>query len=418
MNAAFLNRNNLYSKFFIVSFLVYFLFIAASLGGNTAPASSNLKVSLITFGPGETYWERFGHNAILIEDISENTAITYNYGIFDFEEKNFFFNFIRGFMRYRIAANSADDDFYFYSEQGRWIVQQELNLTTLQKTQLSDFLNSNLRPENLLYNYDYFRNNCSTKVRDALNQVLNDELRKQTASPSRGFTYRMDALRLMRPNLLLMLGMDIGLGPLADQRLSFWDESFVPMSLMTYLREVNVRDDSGNIIPLVAKETLLSPARLPEPSDYPPDWFWLFLEIGTGCALLVSIMNLKRKHLTARIVLAIFASTGMLILGVGGLVIAGLWFFTEHQAAWRNENILLFNPLCLLLLPGWIKSFRSDWHPRTFFRTLSFVILLIAGLGFFAKILPWFNQDNAKWIALLLPLQAALTLSMWRQSRA
>jgi len=399
--------------------LVLFYLLLASTGFANLPehqTSSDLKISLVTIGPGETYWERFGHNTLLIEDSYKKTAVTYNYGIFDFEEKDFFFNFIRGIMRYRMTAANAADDLEFYAQQGRWIIKQELNIPELQKAKLRELLEENLRPENQFYNYDYFRNNCSTKIRDTLNQALNDELQKQTIARSRGFSYRMHALRLMRSDLLLMLGMDIGLGPLADQRLSFWNESFIPMQFMSYLRDIDVQDASGKNVPLVEKETLLSTGKLPEPSDYPPDWLWQFLIAGVFLGVFLYFLTKKRNHLFFRMTLFVFSSTCLLILGISGIIMIGLWFLTEHQFAWRNENILLFNPLCLLLLPVWIKSRYENWRPGKFSRSLSLIILLIAAAELFLKALPWFVQDNLHWIALVLPLQAALTRSLWQQS--
>jgi len=208
----------------------------------TDPPGANLDVSLFTFGPGEEVWERFGHNAIQIRDRSSGEAVLYNYGIFDFGQKNFFVNFARGLMTYRIAAGDPADELPVYVAEGRWIVEQKLNLTPAQRAQLAGFLANNARPENAEYRYDYFRANCSTRVRDALDAAAGGAIKAQTIAPSRGFTYRIDADRLMRPDPLVMLAMDAGLGPYADQRLSNWDESFVPMELMRHMREVQHRE--------------------------------------------------------------------------------------------------------------------------------------------------------------------------------
>lgn len=374
----------------------------------------SLEVALVTFGPGEEVWERFGHNAILIRDRDHGSAIDYNYGIFDFGEANFLPNFLRGHMRYRMDANDFEDDLAIYRAEGRWIVEQDLNLRPAQRSQLRDFLEWNRQPENARYDYDYFRANCSTRVRDALDRALGGQLQSALVAPSRGFTYRMDAVRLMRPEPLLMLGMDAGLGRFADKRLSFWDEGFVPMELMRRVGNVWLRDDAGKPIPLVAREVRLHAGMLPDPPDFPPAWTWQALATGVTTALALLALVRYRKRAWARIAFASSAALIALVLGLAGLVLAALWAFTDHVSAWRNENLLLLNPLCLLLLPAWFSAYRARWQPSFFAQRLALLIAALAGVALFVKVLPWFIQDNGGWIALLLPLHVALAICLTR----
>jgi len=383
-----------------------------------AAAGGDLSVALITIGPGEEVWERFGHNAILISDRAEHSERLYNYGMFDFAQENFFLNFARGRMLYRIATSDPVEDFAMYAAEGRWIVRQELNFTPAQRTRLRELLEWNSRKENAQYRYEYFTANCSTRVRDALDAVLGGAIRAQTIAPSRGFTYRMDTQRLMRPETLLMLGMDAGLGPFADQRLTYWDESFVPMEFMRHLREVRVIDASGNSVPLVASETRLAEARLAEPPDFPPRWIWQALAIGVTLALLLLGLQRARSKAAARVALSMLASIIMLVCGLGGLVLLGLWTLTEHVSAWRNENLLLLNPLCLLLLPCWLGAWRSTWQPSTFARGSALAVAAFACLALFIKVFPAFIQDNALWIALLLPVHLALVFAVGQRRDA
>jgi hypothetical protein len=395
--------------------LVLFHAAAAADAGADVPGA-DLDVSLFTFGPGEEVWERFGHNAIEVRDRASGRALLYNYGIFDFAQKNFFLNFARGLMTYRIAAGDPADELPVYVEEGRWIVEQKLNLTAPQKARLAAFLAWNARPENALYRYDYFSANCSTRVRDALDMAVGGQIKAQTIAPSRGFTYRMDADRLMRPDPLVMLAMDAGLGPFADQRLSYWAEGFVPMELMRRLREVRISDAAGNSVPLVAAETKLAPARLAEPPDFPPDWLWPALGIGLGGAAAIAALDRLRRRVAARALLATFAAVVELLLGVGGIVLLGLWLLTDHVSAWGNENLLLFNPLCLLLVPAWLASFGARWQPGAFARRVGAAIALAAGVAFFVKVFPAFRQDNRLWIAVLLPWHAAFAWVLVRRS--
>lgn len=400
---------------FLAAFgLVFLLWSHSSRAQSAAPATgepgANLTVSLITFGPGEEVWERFGHNAIEIRDRSGEARL-YNYGIFDFSQKNFFLNFARGLMTYRAAAGDPADELPVYVAEGRWIVRQKLNLTPAQREKLAGFLAWNVRTENAQYRYDYFRANCSTRVRDALDAALGGAIRAQTIAPSRGFTYRMDADRLMRPDPAIMLAIDAGLGPYADQRLSYWDESFVPTELMRHLREITVRDEAGNEVPLVASETLVAAARIPDPPEYASNWRWAALTIGIASALILVGLARLRGRAWARVTFASIASVSSFMFGIAGLVLAGLWLLTDHVSAWRNENLLLFNPLCLLLLPAWLGAFRRNWQPSRYAKNLALVIALCAAFAWVAKILPGFVQDNWFWIALLMPLHFAFALT-------
>jgi hypothetical protein len=402
----------------IFSIFFIFLLIASIASAQTQSSDSTsqqpgttLTVSLITFGPGEQLWERFGHNAIEIRNGTTGEARLYNYGMFDFAQENFFLNFARGRMMYRIAVGDPAEEYPNYIDEGRWIVRQELNLTPAQRAKLAEFLDTNVRPENAQYRYDYFRANCSTRVRDAIDEALGGQIKSQLVSPSRGFTYRMDTDRLMRPEPTLMLAIDAGLGPFADRRLSYWDESFLPTEFMRHAREISLRDADGKTLPLVANETVLNKGSLPEPQEFPPRWTWGALATGILAALALLGLARARASLAARIVLA--TTTGMiaLVCGIGGLILIGLWGFTEHVSAWRNENLLLFNPLCLLLVPAWLSSIRTRSQPSRFARRIATAVAFCAALAWFVKILPGFVQDNYFWIALLLPIHFALAIA-------
>ncbi len=370
-------------------------------------------VSLLTVGPGALYFERFGHNAIVLRDPSGGSAAAYNYGMFDFGEDDFLLNFVRGRMRYRIVADALDEDLAVYRAEGRSVIEQRLDLSAAQSGALATFLEWNARPENALYRYDYFLSNCSTRVRDALDRALGGILKAQSEGRSRGYTWRIDALRLMAPQPALMLLIDLGLGPFADQRIDFWEESFVPMTLADVVAGARLADGR----PLVAATAALAPNRVTEPPPLPPDLRWPFLLLGLGLGGALVWLG-RRRGAVARMPLALFGGAFELACGIGGLLLLFLWFGTEHQAAWRNENLALLNPLCLLLVPATFGLRRAGWRADAFARGLAWLVVLIAALALFSKILPWFPQANAHWIFLLLPIHLALALNLLRRSTA
>jgi hypothetical protein len=398
--------------------LAFALLLLASVGATaqTSPmpdAAAQPDISLLTIGPGNIYFERFGHNAIVVHDPSSGEAVAYNYGIFDFEHEDFLLNFARGRMRYRIAADALDDDLEMYRAEGRSITEQRLNLLPAQARALADFLDWNMRPQNMFYRYDYFEANCSTRVRDALDLALGGALHAQSEGRARGYTYRLDALRLMAPQPLLMLGIDLGLGPSVDKRIDFWQESFVPATVRSVVSQTNTRSADGKNIPLVATETVVAVGRVEQPPALPPDLRWPFLIAGAAIGCLLLWLQHPRRAL-ARIPLAVFAALFELFCGLGGIVLLFLWFGTEHHAAWRNENLFLLNPLCLLLLPTWIGSRRARWRIRRTTVWIAWLVVLCAAFALFSKILPWFVQANLAWIVLFLPIHLALAITLTR----
>jgi hypothetical protein len=390
--------------------------VAAAADAALSPQPSALapQISLLTIGPGEIFFERFGHNAIVVRNPDTGEAAAYNYGIFDFDQQDFLLNFARGRMRYRMAVDALEEDVAMYLDEGRLITEQELNLAPEQARALQAFLEWNAQPENAQYRYDYFEANCSTRVRDALDRALGGALHAQSEGRSRGYTYRLDALRLMAPSPLLMLGIDLGLGPYADQRIDYWQESFVPATLSHVAAGVTVHA-GGRDMPLVAATTTTSAGHVEEPPALPPDLRWPFLLLGLALGVGLAWLGRSRRA-AARIPLALFASAFELVCGLGGLVLLFLWLGTEHRAAWRNENLFLLSPLCLALLPAWIGSARATWKVRRTTTWIAWLVVLGAAFALFSKILPWFAQANLHWILLFLPIHLALAITATRAS--
>jgi len=377
------------------------------------PASSSHEsapvVSLLTVGPGEIFFERFGHNAIVVRDPASGETLAYNYGIFDFDQEDFLLNFARGRMRYRMAVDELADDLAMYRDEGREITEQRLALTPEQTQRLVEFLDWNARPENAQYRYDYFEANCSTRVRDALDRALGGALHAQTEGRSRGFSWRLDALRLMAPEPALMLLIDLGLGPYADARIDYWQESFVPATLRDVVAGANVAGSGTAPTPLVGATHELAHGVVEEPPVLPPDLRWPFLLLGLAIGGALAWLG-AATHARTRVPLALFALGFELFCGLGGLLLLFLWFGTEHRAAWRNENLLLLNPLCLALLPAWFGILRGRLRDRRFARGCAWLVVLGAGIALFSKILPAFAQANLHWIVLFLPIHFALAL--------
>jgi uncharacterized protein DUF4105 len=380
----------------------------ARAGVIDAPAG-DLEVSLMTYGPGAIYWERFGHDAIRLRDPTSGEAADFNYGVFDFEDSAFLWNFARGYMRYMIDIQPSDGVQQDYIDEGRSVVEQRLALSATQAESLRASLIWNLRPENVGYNYDYLTNNCATRVRDALNSVLGGALQAAFTTRPAPMTYRQQIDRLMSAQPWLMVGMDVGLGPFADRPLNEWQESFLPMVLAREMRSVQIPDGHGGVKPLVVSERQLAPNRLKPPAAMPPN---LELPLSVAGLALAVTMLVSRRRLP--ILQASLSVAYLVLAGIVGTLLFALWTLTMHHAAWRNANLLVFNPVAFALIGSAWRS-RNRVAGSRFSRTLVALQVGAALLAVVVHFLGTTSQENLPWLLFAVPAWIAVASGLWQK---
>lgn len=379
----------------------------ARAGVANAPGS-NLDVSLITYGPGDTYWERFGHDAIELRDSVSGEAVTFNYGVFDFDESGFLLHFAQGQMHYLMDAAPSDVDQHYYTEVGRSVTRQRLAFTPAQAADMRDYLLWNLQPENARYDYDYYVRNCATRVRDALDKALGGTLKPQLEARPGGMTYRQQTARLMSQQAWLMLILDLGLGPYADQPMNAWQEAFLPMELKREISHVTVNNAEGHAQPLVLDEQLLSPNRLDAPPATAPD-----LRLPLALAGLLFAVLLLATYRFAPLLYALLGSLYLVLAGFVGVTLLILWTLTTHHSAWGNVNLLLFNPLAFFLLPALWRS-RKRLPASRFATSLIALQLLAVLVACLLHLLPGVVQQNQPWLLFALPVWLVMAWCMRR----
>lgn len=383
-----------------------------------APARQSLTISVLTMGPGVQVWERFGHNAIRVTDAETGSDVAYNYGMFSFADPGFLTRFIQGRMRYWMEGHPADREIASYMRANRSVWTQELELTDAEKVALRDFLEWNAREENKYYSYDYYRDNCSTRVRDALDRSLRGAIHAHTAGVAAGTTYRFHTRRLTESDPFIYTGIEIGLGPAADRPISRWDEMFLPLSLREQLRGVTIRASDGSVRPLVRSEETLYTSTATDPPSVPRRKWTCFLAAGTLLgALLVLWGERLGESRGARTGYALVGGVWCLVAGIAGAVLAYLWGFTDHAVTYGNENLLQLSPFSLplaALVPAMARRRRAGpWATR-----LGVAVAILALIGVAWKLLPLPTQANGEIIALTLPLQLGIGISAWRLARS
>ncbi len=380
-----------------------------------ASGADDLDVYLVTFGQGEMVWERFGHNAIWLHDARAGTDSTYDWGNFSFRQPGFLRRFLTGDTRYSMEAKDANQLVDFYRQLGRTITLQRLALTAEQKVSLRDALRRNALEENKYYRYDYFLDNCSTRLRDALDHTLGGVLRGATQPVRTPWSYRRESVRLTDGDRPIQTGIDIALGRPADVPLTLWEAFFVPMRLRDAVRDVTVPNGPGGVrVPLVAAERTIEPypgtPRVIERATA-PRLVWRLLLVGAVLAALVAgirVMAVSRRGAVWG--LALVGSVWSLLCGLVGVIIVLAWTATRHIFWAWNENLFVVSPLSLLLvvlLPMALLRGRATRAARA-------VALAVVALGLVGGVLALIpgGQENRAVIALFLPVHLALAWSL------
>ncbi len=195
--------------------------LAATTGSARAQsARDSVVISVLTMGPGDEVFERFGHQSIRIHDVTTGLDSAYNWGMFSFDQPHFLVRFLTGDTKYWMQGFPSKWLISVYRDSGRAVWEQVLSLTPAEKDSLWSYIRWNAKEENKWYRYDYYRDNCATRVRDVLNMVLHGSIERAVATHEHGVTYRSETLRLARAYPLLNYGMDFVLGRPADDTLS------------------------------------------------------------------------------------------------------------------------------------------------------------------------------------------------------
>lgn len=329
------------------TFITSFVFLL-SLSFSVSAQSDSLKISLLTYSPLPDISAAFGHSAIRIQDLNRRTDVIYNYGIFDYDEPNFVWKFLRGKLEYQLGKQRTQSVFNYYRAQGtRQISEQEFDLNTEEAKAVWVYLENNYLPENRRYFYDFFYDNCATRIRDIMELVLKDKIEYTSNIPTE-LTMRqlLDVHVASRP--WTDFGMDLLVGIPADKVASYQDQMYLPSYLSDNLTNgVQIKRTLNDSLKTVVKTPLLGEKKLVVDGDNymnKPNWLKPFVVFGILC-LLILVLTLIFGH---NRLMAILDGVFFFLLGFVGLFLLFMWFGTDHSPTKWNLNILWANPLYLL----------------------------------------------------------------------
>jgi hypothetical protein len=365
---------------------------------------------VLTFGNGAVLWERFGHNALVVSNRETGERLAYNWGVFDFDQPNFLTRFLTGDTRYWLAVYSADEMFRAYVADDRTARLQVLDLTNVQKAALAEFVAWQSLEENRYYRYDYYLDNCSTRVRDAIDRVLGGALSTQLANvPEAYTTWREQTARVTDGDWPPYAGIHVALGRNADKPLSRWNESFMPGLLANHLATIRVTDATGAERALVARDSVVfTAARAPLPDRAPFRGFAAMVIGALAGGLIFALGTLMARGSRASLyTLRAVATLWYLCAGVLGTALLLAGTVTKH-APYMGSNGSLFQVHPLLLLLACLAPFAAGTGKAArIFSRLSLVVAALALLGFLLQVTV-LAQDSGLVTSVTLPIHIAL----------
>ena len=358
--------------------------------------SSKAEITVITAGPGQAeLFTAFGHSAFRVFDPENGIDWVYNYGTFDFDQPNFYLNFAKGHLNYKLSRYQYQQFKTTYIYYNRSLYDQVLNLNQVQKQRLFDFLENNNLPENQYYLYDYFYDNCSSRIRDVLISVFGDDLTFDHSYLKVDYNFRelVDIYNKEQP--WGNLAIDICLGLPMDKRLESDEYMFLPDYIFEAFSHASLKNDSSTA-PLVKRtittyESILAPSMASKIT--PVIAFWAFFILMAIITFIGWEKNIYKKGID----IGFFS-----LIGIFGWLFFLLWVATDHASAY-NHNLLwavpVHFPIVLLLL----KRNPPNWLLKYFMvvMVLMLVILLLWYL--------WPQQLHHS----LVPIILALSLRSW-----
>lgn len=330
----------------------------------------SVEYSLVTCSPHEEIYSLYGHTAIRMQDLhkSQSNDIVYNWGVFNFDAPHFVLRFVFGLTDYELEAARYDVFCNYYRYVGSSVTEQVLNLTSEEKVRLTQALAENCRPENKVYRYNYFYDNCSTRPRDIISRSVNGQVvyeERNDYTPS----YRDMIRQKTVHHPWATFGNDMLLGVKADLKTDRSEQEFLPENLLYDFDHARIKGNDGSWRPLVKERRMAVPpgVQVIEP-DFPPTPF------ECACILAIISVMLFLIEWKRRKTFKYWDATLMLLIGLAGCVLT-VMIFSQHPATSLNLQLLLFNPIHLFYIPSVLRRRKT----RYWMLLLVMVVLLLLG---------------------------------------
>lgn len=357
----------------------------------------NMQFSVLTCGPGFEFFECFGHTALRMRDTVADVDLVFNWGVFDFNTDNFYLKFAQGQLLYKLGISGYQYFEISYARDGRSMCEQILDLTDEEKENLWAILVENSKPENIHYHYDFFEDNCATRVRDIVQKSLIDKYFPEDILTKENHSFRELFYPYTENYLWWRFGIDIALGMRADRKESTYNYMYLPEDLMIQFDTIVLKGDTKTVV--ASKELVLDElCDHSTPTRFSPTLlFWLLFAVVLG----LSFLEWKKEKYFKVIDIILFTVAFLL-----SVLVFYLCFISDHSATKGNLNLLWANPLLLYVL---IRLQRS--HSAILYIIIGCLALLITGFW----ILP--QSFNVAFFPIWLMLELRLVLLLLKKRK-
>lgn len=356
----------------IISCLIFILHFSFFIFHSVkAQDSSRLRISLLTCTPGEELYSTFGHSAYRVIDSSRAFNdwhdVVYNYGTFNFDDDGFYLKFVQGKLLYYVSTTTFEDFKFDYQTTNRGITEQVLNLSGAEKIAMQRFLNENIKEENRYYKYDFFFDNCTTRLRDILKKEHDSAFTTKPVMPL-GSTFRNAIHQYLDKNnkYWSKLGIDILLGAPCDGIMTAAEMQFLPDNLMKSL------DSSKNMV--ISSQDLY-----PISVDNNKDSFFTPPVIFSLLLIIIVLLDLVKNNFT-RAFLQGFDGLLFFLTGALGIILIFMWFATDHSMTKNNFNLTWAWPTHAVI--AFFVNSKKTWV-RNYFRFTVFGLIAVLAAWFF-----------------------------------
>ena len=383
-----------------LGFLLFFLFSAYCFCFTQPDNKEDIVISILTCAPGHELYSIYGHNAIRINDHNARTDVVYNYGTFDFDTPGFALKFMRGKLPYLLSTSSYSNFLREYEYYKRDVEEQILNIDSTQKQKIINFLDNNMLPENRAYKYDFFKDNCATRLRDIV--TLNAHNVHWDSSKSSDKSFRQIIKEYQKDMPWTNFGIDLIIGCPADKTTTLGDEAFIPDYLSEAIKYAQIIDKP--IRSLAKNKTYVLKFDKTEKKNNPlvTPWF-LFIVL-----LLVEI-NFLFRFFSGKLLSWIiwYDMAWTVLISLSSILMLFMWFGTDHIPTKCNYNLLWCSPLIVIF---W-------WMPSTKYKPLKnwlFLILFVLLFISFVNAIPGLNFLAQYFHPIVMIISIILFLKIYR----
>jgi hypothetical protein len=360
--------------------LLFFPFWAFSNSLNISENIESTEISVLTCDPGNEIYSLFGHSALRIKNPINGQDLVVNWGLFEFSESQFQFgyDFAKGRLKYYMGIQLMSNFITEYRRSKRGIREQVLNLSNQEKYQIIQLLEENYKPENRKYKYEFFYDNCSSRLRDVIKKVFGENINFYQSPKSNKFTFRETIHLYLESFPWLKLGIDLVLGKKIDKLVSNENLMFLPLNVEEIF-DKSLVENNGSIKNLVkSKNTLIESFENKNKLNNIGFYSWILLAI----TLSLIVFKLDKA-------LRVWSSLNLFIIGLLGIVLVFMWIGTDHNATKMNFNLLWASPFHFILIFYLIKE---SWNNFTYWYLILSLILIFTTILFWFTLTQEFNS--------------------------